>query len=154
MLDHFLAPTSNDPRELGVQVEFAGWPALLPALPAVAYRITPAGLVEWLDDERLEAPVLRIEVDASNPARALVESLGGVRPGVLVSGDAALAADVQWLIDNLRWDVEDDLAAIVGPAAAHAIGGVARAIGAGVRETVRAASALAQRTGGAGPTPR
>jgi len=153
LLNHVLAAEPVATARLAVhagaavQVEFAGWPSLLPALPATAYRITPAGLVEWLRDERLDAPSLRIEVDASNPARAFAEALGGVRPGVLVSGDAALAGDVQWLIDNLRWDVEDDLAAIVGPTAAHAIGRVGRAIAAGVREMVRAASALAQRAG-------
>ncbi|MGH8798567.1 MAG: hypothetical protein ACREXI_16020, partial [Caldimonas sp.] len=31
-----------------LQVEFGGWPALLPQLPTYAFRITPAGLVEWL----------------------------------------------------------------------------------------------------------
>lgn len=160
LLNHVLAAEPVATARLAVhagaavQVEFAGWPSLLPALPVVAYRITPAGLVEWLGDERLEAPSLRIEVDASNPARALAEAIGGVRPGVVVSGDAALAGDVQWLIDNLRWDVEDDLAAIVGPTAAHAIGRVGRAIAGGVREMVRAASALAQRARASGPADR
>jgi ubiquinone biosynthesis protein UbiJ len=133
-----------------LQVEFAGWPSLLPSPPRVAYRITPAGLFEWLGDERLDSPALRIEADASNPARSLAEALTGTRPRVQVSGDATLAADVQWLMDNVRWDVEDDLASIVGPAAAHAIGRLGRAVAAGVREMVRAAGALAERAGGSG----
>jgi ubiquinone biosynthesis protein UbiJ len=133
-----------------MQLEFAGWPSVLPPLPIVGYRITPAGLVEWLGDERLDTPALRIEADASNPARTFAEALVGTRPRVLVSGDATLAADVQWLIDNLRWDIEDDLASIVGPAAAHAIGQIGRAIATGVREMVRAAGALAGRGGGSG----
>src|SRR6516162_2842621 len=77
-----------------LQVEFAGWPGLLPPLPTVAYRITPAGLVEWLGGERLDAPALSVEVDASNPALSFVQALGGQRPAVQVSGDAGLASDV------------------------------------------------------------
>ncbi len=33
---------------------------------------------------------------------------------VTVSGDATFASDVDWLIDNLRWDLQDDLARFVG----------------------------------------
>jgi ubiquinone biosynthesis protein UbiJ len=140
-----------------LQVEFAGWPALLPPLPSVAYRITPAGLVEWLGGERLDAPVLRIEVDASNPALAVVQALGGQRPAVHVTGDAGLATDVSWLIDNLRWDLEDDLARLIGAGPAHEIARLARAIGNGVRDTVRAAGGVVGRIApgvapfGAGP---
>jgi ubiquinone biosynthesis protein UbiJ len=141
-----------------LQVEFAGWPSLLPALPRAAFRVTPAGLVEWLGDEALEAPVLRIEVDASNPALAFAQALAGSRPSVQVTGDAAFAGDIQWLIDNLRWDVEDDLAALVGPAAAHEIARVGSAIGAALRGMARAAGDLVGRfmPGGpsGGPPPR
>ena len=31
-----------------VLIGFKGWPSLLPALPVVAFHVTPAGLVEWL----------------------------------------------------------------------------------------------------------
>jgi ubiquinone biosynthesis protein UbiJ len=155
-----------------LRVEFAGWPALLPPLPIVAYRITPAGLVEWLPEQPPEAPALRVEVDASNPALALAQALGGTRPAVHVTGDAALAADVDWLIANLRWDMQDDLARLVGAGPAHEIARLARAVGAGIRETVRTAGNLvgrvlpgtvapggdpAARTGGpgaGGPPPR
>jgi ubiquinone biosynthesis protein UbiJ len=128
-----------------LQVEFAGWPTLLPPLPTVAYRITPAGLVEWLGGERLDAPVLRIEVDASNPALSFVQALGGQRPAVHVTGDAALAADVSWLIDNLRWDMQDDLARLIGAGPAHEVARLAGAIGSGIREMVRAAGGLVGR---------
>ena len=140
-----------------LQVEFAGWPGLLPPLPTVAYRITPAGLVEWLGGERLDAPALSVEVDASNPALSFVQALGGQRPAVQVSGDAGLASDVSWLIDNLRWDMQDDLARLVGAGPAHEIARLSRAIGGGIREMVRAAGGLVGRIApkaapfGAGP---
>ena len=93
-----------------VEVEFGGWPALLPRLPVLAFRITPAGLIEWLGEKPLESPALHLDVDASNPALAFVQVFGGTRPKVRVTGSADFAADVDWLIDNLRWDVQDDLA--------------------------------------------
>ena len=125
-----------------LQVAFTGWPALLPPLPTLAFRITPAGLVEWLGDERPSDADLRIDVDASNPALALAHLLTGAKPAVSVAGNAALAADVNWLIDNLRWDIQDDLARIVGDAPAHEIGRLARAIADAVREAARTLGGL------------
>jgi ubiquinone biosynthesis protein UbiJ len=43
-----------------------------------------------------------------------------------IRGDAALAAEVGWLAENLRWDVEDDLARIVGELPAHQLAKAAR----------------------------
>ena len=125
-----------------LQVEFTGWPALLPPLPTLAFRVTPAGLVEWLGDERLVDADLRIEVDASNPALALANLLTGAKPKVSVAGNAALAADVNWLIDNLRWDIQDDLARIVGDAPSHEIGRLARVVAEAVREAARTLGGL------------
>lgn len=143
-----------------VQVEFTGWPSLLPPVPTLVFRITPAGLVEWLGDERVDNADLRIEVDASNPALAFAQALTGVKPKVGVAGSATFAADVNWLMDNLRWDVQDDLARIVGAAPAQGIGWLARAVAAGVREAVRAVGGLVARdatsapAGPGGPPPR
>ncbi len=126
-----------------LEVRFAGWPSLLPDLPTVALRITPAGLVEWLGEgSGGESVALRIEVDASNPAMAFVQTLSGTRPKVEVSGDAAFAADVDWLAENLRWDVEDDLARFVGQGPAHAVARVGRAAASGLRTAVRTLDGL------------
>jgi ubiquinone biosynthesis accessory factor UbiJ len=62
-----------------------------------------------------------------------------------VQGDAALANDVSWLIDNLRWEVSDDLSRFVGPVAAQAIARVGRLLAQGLREALRLASNLAAR---------
>ena len=43
----------------------------------------------------------------------------GERRGVTVSGEVALAAAVNWLFENLRWDLGDELTRIVGAAPAQ-----------------------------------
>ena len=97
-----------------MQIELSGWPSLLPAVGPFAFRVSPAGLVEWLADGEPLPPDLRVAIDAANPALALTRLVAGERPEITVSGDAAFASDVDWLIDNLRWDMQDDLARLVG----------------------------------------
>jgi ubiquinone biosynthesis protein UbiJ len=95
-------------------------------------------------------PDLCVGIDASNPALAAVQALTGERPRVEVSGDAAFAADLNWLFDNLRWDVQDDLANIVGPVPAREITRLGGGIAAGLREAVRTLGGLVQRQRDAG----
>lgn len=134
-----------------VRVEFTGWPSLLPPLPTLAFRITPAGLLEWLADADSTAADLRIDVDASNPALSLVHLLTGAKPAVNVTGDAAFAADVDWLIANLRWDIEDDLAQVVGAAPAHQLGRLGTAIADGVRKAAAGVEAFVAKDASAAP---
>ncbi len=128
-----------------VRLQFDGWPALLPPLPSLAFRITPAALVEWCGEQAPEQVDLQISLDATNPALAVMQALAGERPRVTVSGDAAFATDVNWLFDTLRWDIEDDLAKIVGPAPAHEMARLGRAIATGLRDAVNTAGAMAAR---------
>ena len=131
-----------------IQVHLKSWPQPLPPLPILAFRITPAGLVEWCGaDPPMEAD-LSVSVDASNPAMALAKALAGERAPVDVTGDAGFATDVNWLFDNLRWDVQDDLARIVGPVPARELARLAGSIAAGMREAVRTLSGLAARRRG------
>ena len=134
-----------------LRIRLDGWPSLLPALPELAFEVTPAGLAEWLREGAAAEPALVLGVDASNPALLALRGLAGERPRVEVQGDAAFAADVSWLIDNLRWDVRDDLARFVGPAAAQAIGRRGRARADGLREALAHAGRLIEpRDAGAG----
>ncbi len=128
-----------------IRLQFEGWPALLPPLPATAFRVTPAGLLEWIGDGAPAEPDLRVSIDASNPALAMAQALGGTRHKVDVAGDATLATDLNWLFDNLRWDVQDDLARIVGQAPAREIARVAGGIATGMREAAKTLSGLAAR---------
>ncbi|WP_290869026.1 hypothetical protein [Aquabacterium sp.] len=41
-------------------------------------------------------------------------ALTGQRPDVNIEGDASLAEAASWLMKNLRWDVQDDLARWLG----------------------------------------
>jgi ubiquinone biosynthesis protein UbiJ len=126
-----------------LQIGFKGWPSFLPALPVVAFRISPAGLVEWLGPTPPTTSDLRIELDVANPAAALAQALTGERPAVEIAGDAEFASDVNWLIDNLRWDIEDDLARFIGAAPAREMSRLARAVAGGLRtaeRTVRGAT--------------
>jgi ubiquinone biosynthesis protein UbiJ len=43
---------------------------------------------------------------------------------------------VAWLVDNVRWDVEEDLSRVVGDATAHTIGRFARSAAEAVRRFV------------------
>jgi ubiquinone biosynthesis protein UbiJ len=135
-----------------MQFHFDGWPTLLPALPRLSFRVTPAGLLEWCGSDVGGDPALCVHVAAANPALAAVQALAGTRPRIDVAGDAAFAADLNWLIDNLRWDIEDDLARVVGPAPAHRIARVAGVAAGGMRSAVHALTALAAR--GAAAMPR
>ena len=133
-----------------MQIELTGWPALLPAVGPFAFRVSPAGLVEWLPEASSLPPDLRVAVDAANPALALTRIVAGERPQVDVSGDAAFASDVDWLIDNLRWDLEDDLAGIVGPAPARQLARVGGWLAGALREGAKALRDLAARAPAAG----
>ncbi len=128
-----------------IRIEFGDWPALLPALAPLAFRITPPGLVEWIEGPAPTAADLRVTVDASNPALALVRFVVGERPALSVDGDAAFASDVDWLINNLRWDVQDDLARFVGDAPAREIARFGSAIARALREGVRKLDEFARR---------
>jgi ubiquinone biosynthesis accessory factor UbiJ len=136
-----------------VQLELSGWPSVLPAMAPIRFCITPAGLLEQGNNEATAVMDLRVSVDASNPARAALQALGGRRPHVDVSGDAAFAADLNWLFDNLRWDVADDLARVVGPVPAREIVRLSQGVASGLQRALHAASGFARRRSGAGGEP-
>jgi ubiquinone biosynthesis protein UbiJ len=125
-----------------------GWPSLLPPLPVLAFRVTPAGLVEWCGTEPPAEPDLRVSIDASNPALLVARSIVGEKPAIEVAGDAAFATDVNWLFDNLRWDVEDDLARLVGAGPARELARLGRAVAAALRESARSLGGLVDRVRG------
>lgn len=154
LLNHVLASetaaTERLRRHAGscIRLHFDAWPALLPALPATAFRVSPAGLLEWCGAEPAAEANMQINVDASNPAWMTLMALAGERPPISVTGDAALASDVNWLFDNLRWEVADDLEPIVGPAAAQLLVKLGGAVHAAAAGAARAVTERAQAAGG------
>lgn len=155
-LNHVIASESAAVQRLRphagrfIRLQLTGWPSLLPPLPELSFAVTPAGLLEWCPAPTTAHPDLQLSVDASNPARSFVEGLSGQRPPVAVVGDAALATDVSWLMDNLRWDLQDDLARFVGVGPAHELARIGGKLATGLREAVGALAGLAVRATGAG----
>jgi ubiquinone biosynthesis protein UbiJ len=81
--------------------------------------VTPAGLFDLAASDASADLVLVVTQES---AFALVQGLvQGEKPAVRIAGDVQLAAEVSWLIDHVRWDIEEDLARILGDASAHAL---------------------------------
>jgi ubiquinone biosynthesis protein UbiJ len=150
VLNHVLAaePAATDRLRphAGRRIELqpASWPGLLPPLPRLAFAVTPAGLLDWDAAGDGSAPDLSLRFQAGNPALLVARALAGETPAVEIEGDAQLAAEVNWLLANLRWDVEADLARVLPPMAAHQL---AR-LGAALARGVRGAAAVAVKAGG------
>ena len=102
----------------------------------MALVVTPAGLFNLAPEGT--PPDLQLEVTDSNPLALAQAALTGGKPSIRIEGDVQLAADIHWLVDNVEWDVEEDLARIIGDAPAHMIGSVARKLAAGLRQFVGA----------------
>jgi ubiquinone biosynthesis protein UbiJ len=122
-----------------------GWPGLLPPLPALAFRVTPAGLLEWCGLHGVDAPDLSLRLDTSNPARLALQMLAGETPPVQVEGDAQFAGDINWLLQNLRWDVAADLERAFGPGPAQTLHRSGAWLGRGLKAALAQASAAAER---------
>jgi ubiquinone biosynthesis protein UbiJ len=133
-----------------IRVHLTGWPSLLPAPPALSFAVTRAGLLEWTGAEPPAEADLSLSLDASNPARMMAQGLAGQRPAVEVSGDSALAGDVSWLMDNLRWDIEDELARFIGEAPAHELFRIGRPVAAAMRAALSTIAGFATGRGAAG----
>lgn len=95
---------------------------------------TPAGLLERAPADA--QPDLTLSIVDTSPLSLAREALAGRKPAVRIEGDVQLAAEVNWLVDNVRWDVEDDLARVIGDAPAHSVAEAARAASAALRRFV------------------
>ena len=92
---------------------------------------TAAGLLE-----RCEAgakPELSVTLTQRSALDLAQRVLAGEKPGVDIQGDVQLAAEVAWLVDNVRWDVEEDLSRFLGDATAHTLARFARSAATAVK---------------------
>lgn len=85
----------------------------------LALAATPAGLLERRPPA--QPTDLAITLAQTSPLAVAQAVLAGGQPQVAVQGDVQLAAEVAWLADNLRWDVEEDLSRVLGDATAHTL---------------------------------
>ncbi len=99
---------------------------------ALHLLITPAGLTDRADPQAKPDLLLSL---ADTPAWQLAQTLmQGERPPVQIEGDVQLAAEIAWLADNLRWDVEEDLSRVLGDVPAHALADAGRRLFAALRD--------------------
>jgi ubiquinone biosynthesis protein UbiJ len=115
----------------------------------IRLQATPAGLLE-LGSAALQ-PDLTVTLTEESPWSLAQTALRGERPPVRIAGDVQLAAEVQWLVDHVRWDLEEDLSRLVGDAPAHAMAEMGRRMSEGLRQFVGAARPAA--TPAPAPTP-
>ncbi len=87
-------------------------------------QITPAGLFALLPDAA-DAD-LSLTLQEKWPLQILQRATLGERPTVHIAGDAQLAEQINWLVANVRWNVQAELAAILGETPAHYLALVAQ----------------------------
>lgn len=148
LINHVLSAEPEATRRLQGQVgrsialAWRAWPGFLPPPPQPLWAISPAGLLD-LDEALLAAQAeglppeagdatLTVTLDAADLMRWVTTGMPGRAP-MDIRGDAALAAEVSWLADNLRWDIEDDLARLIGDAPAHTLARFGRTLAEGLR---------------------
>lgn len=117
LLNHILLQepqaVSRLARQKGRVVQLQ-WGALSMRLIATA-----AGLLD-LASAQAKADLV-LTVCEESPLGLAQVVLRGERPAVNIAGDVQLAAEVNWLVDHVRWDMEEDLARVLGDAPAHAL---------------------------------
>jgi ubiquinone biosynthesis protein UbiJ len=88
-----------------------------------AWKISPVGLVEpfnlkdWVGFQA----DLRILVLDESPLQLTQKALCQEKPAMRIEGDVQLAAELNWLLQNLQWDAEEDLSRFTGDALAHVV---------------------------------
>lgn len=80
---------------------------------------TAAGLLERPHGNA--KPELSVTLTQTSPIALAQSVIAGNKPGVDIQGDVQLAAEVAWLVDNVRWDLEEDLSRVLGDAGAHTL---------------------------------
>lgn len=101
---------------------------------SMALVVTPAGLFNLAAEGA--RPDLRLEVLDANPLALAQTALRGDKPAIRIEGDVQLAAEINWLVENVRWDVEEDLARVIGDVPAHTLANLALAAASAVRQFV------------------
>jgi ubiquinone biosynthesis protein UbiJ len=104
---------------------------------------TPAGLLD-LAPVGAAQPDLTLTLTQESPWGLAQAALRGDNPPIRIEGDVEFATEVNWLVENVRWDLEEDLSRLVGDAPAHAMGTAARRMVQALRQFVRSAPGSGQ----------
>jgi ubiquinone biosynthesis protein UbiJ len=95
-------------------------------------QVTPAGLLDLSGADAV--PDLTLVLSEESVVALAQSLLQGNKPAVRIEGDVQLAAEVNWLADNVRWDVEEDLSRVLGDSPAHLVVGAGGKMSAALRD--------------------
>jgi len=95
-------------------------------------RVTPAGLFDLADATM--PPDLTLVLTEESPLALVGQLAQGNKPPVRVEGDVQLAAEINWLADNVRWDLEEDLSRLIGDTPAHLLAEATRKLSAALHD--------------------
>ena len=84
----------------------------------LCWEISGVGLFMRADTTRVVEPDLRVAVIETQWAALLKTVASGAQPEVKIFGDVLLAAEIGWIRDHVRWDIEADVARVIGDVAA------------------------------------
>ncbi|MDD2880390.1 MAG: hypothetical protein PHQ58_08120 [Rhodoferax sp.] len=138
LLNHVLMQESEAMARLARQkgqVMLVQWRAFSFKLVA-----TPAGLLDLA--EPVTAPDLVMTVTDESPLALAQAALRGDKPAVRIEGDVQLAAEVNWLTEHVRWDLEEDLARVMGDVPAHTLSQMAQTMTGSLRQFMTKAAAF------------
>lgn len=99
-------------------------------------QITPAGLLDLASAN--SSADLTLIITEANPLALAQALMQGKKPAVRIEGDVQLAAEINWLADHVRWDLEEDLARVMGDAPAHGLVQAAKAMAQSLQQFVGA----------------
>ncbi|MGH7290354.1 MAG: ubiquinone biosynthesis accessory factor UbiJ [Myxococcota bacterium] len=129
-VNHVLAPAAWARARLK---PFAGRTVHVHSVPFVlALTLTAEGL--WQPGAADAAPDLTLRLTPPVLARLALRDAAAWR-AVSVEGDTALARELGFLAEHLRWEAEEDLSRVVGDVAAHRLAQAARALARWPRES-------------------
>lgn len=113
------------------------------------WAFTPAGLIETRDSSCRADLVL--DWGQASPLTLVGQWLRSERPALRIEGDVQLAAEINWLVDHVRWSPEEDLARVLGDAQARGVFQLGRRLVQGLRtfaagQSVRESGPVGPRT--------
>ena len=101
---------------------------------------TPAGLLDLAQAQ--DTPDLVMTVTEESPWSLAQSALRGEKPAVRIEGDVQLAAEVNWLTEHVRWDLEEDLARVLGDVPAHTLGQMVQTLRSSLAQFITKAAAF------------
>ena len=123
-------------RQAGRVVE-ARWRIFVVRLAA-----TPAGLLDLAP--AAAQPDLMLTLTEESPWELAQAALRGDNPPVRIAGDVHFANEVNWMVEHVRWDLEEDLSRLIGDAPAHAMAAAARQMVQALRQFARPSTGSGQ----------